>query len=125
MLALREMAENTIDHSVVVGAAKLARLYKTSWPTAKAQLVEWYEEQQKGGPVRVFKSGKRLYTTLAVIQRERPVGRDQYLVRKIEELENDLNVMARRIERLTSETKQEIAELRRMNTTLSARVKST
>lgn len=81
----------------------------TKW--ARAMLLEWYENQTRGGPIKVFKRGKKgaLYTTISILQREMPPARDQLLVRQMAELDRDLTTQVRRIDALMTD----VAHLRK------------
>jgi len=99
------VTEKPPDKSTIVGVSRLAEMFGESKYWARTKLKEWLAEQEKGGPVRVFCQGKKneLFTTIAVIYREHPSGRDMKLVRKVEELDRDLDHLVRRVDRLTTE----------------------
>lgn len=65
---------------LIVGVNKLAWLYGKGRGWAEALLREWFEAQIPGGPVRVFKRGKRgsLYTTMPILHEHMPPGRRDY-----------------------------------------------
>lgn len=79
-------------------------MYDRSWTWARNLLLQWEKEQLAGGPVRVWRSGKKgaLQTTLAILQRDMPPARDPVIMRKLKEHDKDLDTMARRIEALTT-----------------------
>jgi hypothetical protein len=89
--------------SVVVSATQLGSRYGKSREWGRKMLMQWWDEQQRGGDLRVFRRGKKgaIYTTIAVLQRHMPPARDTALVRKIESLERDLECAMRRIGQLT------------------------
>lgn len=81
-------------------------MYGRSWKWARELLEEWLEEQEKNpnAPRRVFRKGKKaIYTTIAALQREMPPARDMTLVRKVAELDRDLDLATERISRLEGE----------------------
>jgi hypothetical protein len=91
--------------SFVVSSEELARLYDRSDTWARRLLREWWDEQQAGGELRVFRrpwkpKGFAYFTTRAVLQRTMPSARDMLLVRKVEALEKDLTFMARKVDAL-------------------------
>lgn len=108
------------DGDMVVGVTKLAWRYGRSEEWAKALLERWEREQLSGGPVRVFRHGKRnsLYTTLTVLIREMPPARDLVLYRRVEALEATATEEARRLDREIHERKAEVADLRRQIATI-------
>ena len=83
----------------IVGTFRLARLYGRNEHWARSLLREWYEEQKKGGPVRVFpryaivkgKRQLRLYTTMGVIEQSMPRARDMELERWRKRIDADLD----------------------------------
>lgn len=93
------------DSSALIGTVKLAKLYDRSRFWAWTLMKEWLTEQENGGPVRVLLRGKQrhMYTTVAVLQRELPTARDQMLVRKVAELEKDLDTCVNRLNTLTTD----------------------
>jgi hypothetical protein len=92
------------DPSVVLGATALGRLFGKGDDWGRALLRSWHEEQARGGPVRVFKTPRgSLATTLAVVHRELPPARDMALVRKVEQLERDVDFLTRRLDREAGE----------------------
>lgn len=97
---------NWSNGSKSVGATELARIAGKSRTWAKNLLKEWLLEQEAGGPQRVFVFGKKraVRTTLAIIQRELLVNvRDPLISKKLEEHDRDLDTLARRIDKLTTE----------------------
>lgn len=97
------------EASVVVGVTKFAAMFGRSRWWAKAKFERWLDEQNRGGPVRVWYSGKKrrlLYTTLAVVQREFPgATRDPIVMRKLKEHDRDMDQLARRIDSLMGEVR--------------------
>lgn len=89
--------------SQVLGPTAFGRLYDKSRDWARRQLQDWWEEQEAGGEMRV---GRRpdgsLFTTIAVVRRTHPAGRDMALVRRVEGLERDLTQAYRRLDALTT-----------------------
>lgn len=89
------------DPSFVVGPSRLGRMFERSrWWGARI-LAEWWEEQARGGPVRVFRrpSG-RLYSTVAIIDQHMPRRRNEVLERRLRTLEADLSSAFARIAEL-------------------------
>lgn len=89
----------------LVGPKLFARLFGRGYNWARDQLREWWEEEQVAGyagPVRTIRKrgpGGNLvvYTTRRAIARFAPPHRDEAMLRKLAELEKDMNAMARRI----------------------------
>jgi hypothetical protein len=109
------MTSQAPDQSSIVSVTKLAAIVGKSRWWARDKLNEWLEEQQKGGPQRVFfQKGKRrlLYTTIAVVQREFVGVHDPVMKRKIRDLEQTIEFLVKRVDRLTDD----VAELRRRRT---------
>lgn len=79
-------------------------MYERSWTWARNLLLQWEKEQLSGGPIRVFRSGKKgaLHTTIAVLQREMPPARDPVVMRKLKEHDKDLDQLATRVNTLTT-----------------------
>lgn len=91
------------DH--IVGTYELARMYGRSPRWARMLLDRWYAEQEAGGEVRVVayrdtRNRLVLKTTRATLQRHMPPARDLQLVRKVEQIDRDLDFLATRIDRL-------------------------
>lgn len=109
-----------IDADMVVGVTKLAWRYGRSEEWAKALLQRWEREQLSGGPVRVFRHGKRnsLFTTLTVLIREMPPARDLVLYRRVEALEATTGDESKRLDREIVERKADTADLRRQLATM-------
>lgn len=89
----------------VIGPKELGRRFGRGHKWARALLREWWDEQQRGGPARVFPMRGRggfvtYYTTIAVVHRHMPPGRDEKLVRAVKEHDRDLDQLARKIDRL-------------------------
>lgn len=98
------MIELKPGSSHVVGTREMARRYGKSDEWARTLFIEWERMQNEGAEPRVFRKGKQraLYTTLAVLHRHMPPGRDEALVRKVAELERDMTTLARRLDRETT-----------------------
>lgn len=87
------------DESFIVGATRLGKLYKRSRRWGFNLLREWWQEQEAGGPVRVFKrrSGA-MYTTLRTLDLYMPRGRrDEQLERRLRHIESDLEQVYTRL----------------------------
>ena len=95
--------------SIYVGVTQYGAMFGRSRWWARAKLEGWLAEQNKGGPKRVWEEGKRLFTTLAIIQRDNPHMRDQVVMRKLKEHDRDLDRLAQRVDDLTTQ----LRELRR------------
>lgn len=95
--------DTVADASVIVGVVKFAKMFDRSRWWARAKLEKWLAEQNRGGPKRVWEDGSRLYTTLAVVQRDMPGARDPVIMRKLKEHDKDLDVLARRVNDLTTQ----------------------
>lgn len=92
--------------SAMVGPGRFAQLFGISRDTARATMAKWREEDEtSGGPPRTWRCGKKgiLRTTLGVIQRELPAARDRLLVRKIEELDKQMDALSRTNARLLAD----------------------
>jgi hypothetical protein len=90
------------EERFMVGPTKMGRMYGHSRRWARRQLLEWWEEQQVGGPVRVFRrpSGY-LYTTLAVLDQIMPPRRrDAVLERWRASVDANLDETFRRLAEL-------------------------
>lgn len=96
--------------SIFVGVTQYGKMFGRSRWWARTKLEGWLAEQNKGGPQRVWVEGKRLFTTLAVVQQDNPHARDPVLVRKIKEHDRDLDRLAHRVDDLTTQ----LRELRRL-----------
>ncbi len=91
------------DPSFIVGSLQVAEMFNKSRWWAQDLLREWWNEQERGGPVRVFKKGKRgyFYTTTAIVDRYMPRGRkDSALERRLRMMERDLGEAFTRIAEL-------------------------
>ncbi len=62
--------------SITIGVTKLAWMYDRSRDWAARVLSDWEQEQLRGGPVRVFRTGRVLATTMAVVHRNLPAGKE-------------------------------------------------
>lgn len=102
----------------VVGPTDLGRAFGRSYGWGKRTLRRWWREQQEGGEVRVYREplGEHWYyfTTRGVLARTMPAMRDLALVRRVEQLERDLDLALRRVEWLEGRTRL-IAEGRRVD----------
>src|SRR5678815_3891575 len=92
--------------SITLSSVGVGERFNRSPLWARRLLKQWWDEQQAGGEVRVFRRQRRdgrwsFYTTLAVLQRTLPTARDMPLVRKVDELERSLESAMRRIGQLT------------------------
>jgi hypothetical protein len=89
------------DERFVIGPCRLGKLYGRSRWWGSRLLREWWAEQLKGAPIRVFRrpSG-RLYTTLGIIDQHMPRRRDEVLERRLRTLERDLSESFARIAEL-------------------------
>lgn len=89
--------------SQVIGLVELAKIYGKSHRWARSLLREWWQEQEQGGEVRVFRrphvGGWAYFTTKAVLQRHMPPARDMALVRSVERLDKDLDFLTTRLNR--------------------------
>lgn len=103
LVGLLNMARPDLeDASVIVGVVQFGKMFNHSRWWARAKLEKWLAEQKRGGPQRVWEDGPRLYTTLAVVQRDMPGARDPVIMRKLKEHEKDLDRLAHRIDDLTT-----------------------
>ncbi len=91
-----------LDASLTVGATRLGRMFERSRYWGAGQLRGWWDEQQRGGPVRVFrKTCGYLYTTIAIVDQAMPRGRrDEALERRLRAFERDLTDAYTRIAQL-------------------------
>lgn len=92
------------DKSTIVSVTRLAEITGMSRWWARGKLDEWWEEQERGGPFRVFRKGKRqlLFTTIAVVQREFVGVHDPVMKRKVRELEQAIEFLTKRTDHLTN-----------------------
>lgn len=97
------MNDARLDKSFTVGARKLGEVYGKSRSWGLLKLKEWFDEQERGGPRRVFQKGKCLYTTVSVLRQEMPGYQDVRFEKRIDELDKLMNTMLRRVENLTYE----------------------
>jgi len=102
---------------ITIGVTELAWIFDRSRDWAAKFLEDWEDEQQNGGPVRVFRRGRCLYTTLPVLHQWMPPGRDLALYRRVEKVEGDVAEAHRRLDRQVVE----IGEVKRRVTTLELR----
>lgn len=102
------MGNGPPDKSQIVGVTRLAEIVGRSRWWAADKLREWLEEQESGGPQRVFRKGKRklLYTTIAVVQREFVGVHDPVMKRKLRDLESDVSWLKQRVDHLTDEVRR-------------------
>ncbi len=103
------------QQSLLVGPVKMAALIKKSRQWCHECIRQWWEEQKKGGPIRVFakitkgeKRPERLCTTIAVLQREFGIH-DPVIMKKLKEQEATIAFLTQRMDNLTTE----IHDLRR------------
>lgn len=99
------MSGPTGDSSYFVGVTQYGRMFNKSRWWGRTRFEEWLVEQEKGGPKRIWVEGKKLYTTIGVIQRENPNVRDPLVMRKLKEHDTDLDVHARQITFLTEQVR--------------------
>lgn len=94
------------SRSFVVGVTGIMARYDMGEHAAKRLLRDWYEEQQRGGPRRVFRKPHRgahaYYTTEAELHAWMPHGRDLRLVRQVDRLERELEFERLRIDKLAA-----------------------
>jgi len=87
----------------------MAEMFGRSRKWARAKFDEWLEEQNRGGPIRVWPHGRKrkLYvTTVAVVQREFAGGmRDPVIMRILKQYERDIDFLTKRIDKLTDEVR--------------------
>lgn len=89
----------TPDPSFVLGPTKLGRMFNKSPSWGYRLLRAWWEEQQRGGPKRVFRHGKqRQYgTTIATVDQYMPRRKDEALERRLVGIEKDLAAVVTRL----------------------------
>jgi hypothetical protein len=90
------------DTGLIVGPTRLGTLYKKSRRWGYNLLREWWNEQEKGGPVRVFKRANgAMFTTLQTLDLYLPRGRrDEALERRLRHIEGDLDQVFTRLAEL-------------------------
>lgn len=86
--------------SQVASPSRVGAHFGKSREWARSLLKEWYAEQQRGGPPKVFRKGRVFYTTMSVLREHMPRGRDEALHRKLRELEHGLEQAYARIAEL-------------------------
>jgi hypothetical protein len=88
----------THDERFIVRPTRFGQMFEKSRSWARARLKEWWDEQQVGAPVKVYRhhSGY-LYTTLAVIDQYMPRRRDEALERWKAAVDRDVSEAFRRI----------------------------
>lgn len=87
-----------VDPAFIVGPSRFARMFDRSRWWAQRVLREWWDEQQKGGPVRVFRRPSGYYyTTIAIVDAHMPRRRDEALERRLRRLERDMSESFARI----------------------------
>lgn len=99
MLSSRELSRlrseadiMSVSPSMLISSGEMGALYEKSRWWGRRQLKDWLAEQDAGGVQRVFRRGTRLYTTLAVLDREFPRGRrEKELEKRIRRLEADVD----------------------------------
>jgi hypothetical protein len=82
-------------------------MFKKSREWGRSMLQMWFDEQQAGGPLRVFPRGKQgqLCTTIAIIDQYMPRGRrDEVLERRLAAFERDLGEAYARLAELERAT---------------------
>lgn len=75
--------------SQAANATQVGEHFGRSRQWGRLLLRQWLEEQKEDGLPRVFRRGKALYTTVAVLNHYAP-RRDEKLERKVRKLEADL-----------------------------------
>lgn len=101
------------DHSFIVGVTQFAEMAGRSRKWARDKYEEWLEEQEKGGPQRVFVSSRKrnlIYSSIGIIQREIVGIRDPVVTRHLRQHDQDIDFLTRRMEKLSDE----IRELRKL-----------
>lgn len=95
------------ESSVIVGVVRLAEMFGRSRKWARAKFDEWREEQEKGGPIRVWPSGRKRklwVTTLAIVQREFAGGmRDPVILRALKQHDRDIEFLTSRLDKVLEE----------------------
>ena len=102
MGAARRELRDPVGPGITVGVVQLAWMFDRSRDWSRALLERWEHDQKLGGPIRVFRSGKNLCTTMPVIHATMPPGKDIALYRRVEALEEMGGDHERRIGWLTS-----------------------
>lgn len=99
MQALIVESPKDLDPSYVVGPTRFGRLFKRGRRWGYARLRDWWHEQQKGGPVRVFKKRSgAFYTTMGIVDFYMPrARRDEALERRLRHIESDLSAAFSRL----------------------------
>lgn len=95
------------DQGLVVGPARMARMYKRSVSWAERLLLDWAREQADGGPVRVFVADSGAFnTTIAVLHKELPCAAavDTHIQGRIVAAEASMVDMHRKLDLLHVET---------------------
>jgi len=102
MTVARRDPRECVGPGITVGVVQLAWMFDRSRDWARALLERWERDQKLGGPQRVFRVGRNLYTTRPVIHSTMPPCKDLALYRRIDAIDVEQGDHARRIEWLTS-----------------------
>jgi hypothetical protein len=94
---------------IVIGVVEFAWIFDRGREWAANLFLEWEREQQRGGPVRVFRKGRVLMTTSPVLHQWMPPGRDRALYKRVEAVEGEVAQAHKRIDRVA----EEVGEVRR------------
>lgn len=102
-----------------IGVSALAEMYGRGKWWARQRLREWEAEQNRGGPVRVFRRGSdgAVFTTLAVVNQWMPPSRDIVLYNRVAAVESELVSTCTRLDR-------EVLARQRGDADLHAKLKS-
>lgn len=87
---------------IVIGVTELAWMFERSRDWARALLERWEDDQRRGGPVRVFRTGRLLHTTMPTVHANMPPGKDLALYRRMDAVEADAAHAHQRIDRLAA-----------------------
>lgn len=94
--SLLPLRAEQVDASYVVGPSRFGRLFKRSREWGRRRLKEWAEEQEKGGPIRVYKNrAGGLFTTIGIVNHYMP--RHDVFERRFCALERDLLLVFTRL----------------------------
>lgn len=89
---------------ITVGVTELAWMYDRGPDWARALLERWEREQKLGdGPIRVYRTGKLLFTTMPVVHANMPPGKDLALYQRVEVVEEGLGDAHKRIDKIKAE----------------------
>ena len=118
---MRREGRPEVGAGIVVGVTEIAWMYERSRDWARALLERWEKDQQNGGPIRVFRTGRLLHTTMPCIHQWMPPGKDLALYRRMDAVEKDVAEAHRRIDHVLTDHGRRLTLLERRPPVAGAR----